>query len=221
MDLREEWNRIEGEVWSGRGGRLPLINLVPDRHTALHADGEPSIQTRSAAQGWRLTIIRQSTETHMDFADLGDAVAAVAHRCWCKRMLEAGWRPGKLFDPESKEHDCLRPYHDLTPFKRAQIKQRARWEELEPRLASAIDDALMVPEFSAQDIYVGMTVRFADDDSGDIGRVVGWETVDEDSGVLESIRVEWPSGEVVEYAPNGQAIVPTEVPGEEDEPRGG
>jgi hypothetical protein len=34
-------------------------------------------------------------------------IAAVAHRCWCKRMLEEGWRAGKIFDAEAKEHDAI------------------------------------------------------------------------------------------------------------------
>ena len=76
----------------------------------------------------------------MDFGDVDDAIAAVAHRCWCKRMLEDGWRPAKLFDADRREHDCLRPFGELTPFKRAQIRQRARWEECCP--AGRGDDVL-------------------------------------------------------------------------------
>ena len=69
---------------------------------------------------------------------------------------------------------------------------------------------LSIPEVSAHDIYRGMRVRFVDDLSGDIGRVVGWEDSDPDAGVLESITVEWPNRGVVDYAPNEQAIQPVE-----------
>lgn len=148
----------------------------------------------------------------MDFSDLNDAIAAVAHRCWCKRMLEEGWQPGKLYDAEAKIHDAIRPYHELSAFRRAQLRRNAGWDELELDLAKSADAALTNPEFSAHDLYVGMRVRFVDDPSGDIGRVIGWEATDQDAGLLESISVEWPSGEVVEYAANEQAILPVDEP---------
>jgi hypothetical protein len=148
----------------------------------------------------------------MDFTDLEDAIAAVAHRCWCKRMLQDGWRPGKLFDEEAREHDALRPYHQLSTFRRAQLRQHLGWDELEPALAGSAHNAHTIPQFSAHDIYKGMRVRFIDDPSGDIGKIVEWETSDEEAGMVESISVEWPSGEVVEYASNEQAIEPVEEP---------
>lgn len=92
------------------------------------------------------------------------------------------------------------------------MRRNAGWDELELDLAKSADAALTNPEFSAHDLYVGMRVRFVDDPSGDIGRVIGWEATDQDAGLLESISVEWPSGEVVEYAANEQAILPVDEP---------
>lgn len=146
----------------------------------------------------------------MDFSDLNDAIAAVAHRCWCKRMLEDGWRPGKIFDAEAKIHDEIRPYDQLSAFCRAKLRRQVGWDELDKDLAKSAADALMCPEFSAHDLYVGMRVRFVDDPAGDIGRVIGWEGIDEETGMIESITVEWPNGEVVEYAPNDEAITPVD-----------
>ena len=50
LELKTMLLGVEGEDWIGRGGSSPAsINTVPDRHTALHADGLPAvIQSRDS-----------------------------------------------------------------------------------------------------------------------------------------------------------------------------
>ena len=98
----------------------------------------------------------------MDLSDLAEEIAAVAHRCWCKRMLAQGWTLGDRIDPDERTHDAIRPFHELSPFDREQIRQRVEWEECERHLADAITDALDERELTEQDLRPGMLVRLFD-----------------------------------------------------------
>lgn len=148
----------------------------------------------------------------MDFSDLDEAVAAVAHRCWCKHMLSEGWRAGKVLDPEAREHDKIRPYKDLPVSAQSQLKRQVRWDKLEEALATAMHHAMMEPEFTADTVYIGMRVMLLDDPEGHVGRVVGWE-VGQEPGLLETLRVEWPDGEIVEYASDEVDLAPVDDAG--------
>lgn len=146
----------------------------------------------------------------MDFSTLNDELAAVAHRAWCKRMVEQGWRPGERIDEDARTHDALRPYGELSAFDREQIRRRVVWDEFEQRLADAIVDALMNRELSAGDIYVGMPVRMLDDPAQDVGHIVSWDPAEAPSGVMTTINVKWPDGEVVGYCPTLHELVPVQ-----------
>jgi SAM-dependent methyltransferase len=78
----------------------------------------------------------------MDFSNPADEIAPAAHRCWCKRMLAEGWRPGQRLDPKARTHDTLRPYRDLLPEDRERMRQRVTWDELEGALAQAVRGVL-------------------------------------------------------------------------------
>jgi hypothetical protein len=151
----------------------------------------------------------------MEINDLNDAIAAVAHQCWCKRMRAAGWRPGDTLDVEWRVHDALRPYAELTPFDREQIREWVGLDELEEHLADAADAALREREMSVRDVRVGMAVRLdnrgpgcLDLDDGPVGRVVSWEVANPATGRLGVIRVAWPDGEVTEYDAAEKALLP-------------
>jgi hypothetical protein len=146
----------------------------------------------------------------MDFPDPNDAIAAATHCCWCKRMLEDGWRPGDVRDDEAKVHDAIRPYHELPEASRAKLRRQARFDLFEEALAEAGDHALMPQELTAGDIHVGMRVRAEDDETGDIGRIVSWEVDADETELLDSISVEWPDGEVGVHAPLEQELSPAE-----------
>lgn len=137
----------------------------------------------------------------MDFSNLADEIAALAHRCWCKRMLEAGWRPGKLLDPAAKTHDAIRPYQDITPEDRARMRQCVTNEPMAEWLAKSIDIVLTDRELSARDLFVGMRVRQVDGDPEEIGTVLSWTFSPSEPDLLDLITVEWRNGEVCEYSP--------------------
>lgn len=140
--------------------------------------------------------------------NLTDELAALAHRAWCVRMLEMGWKPGKLLDPEAMTHDAIRPYPDLTEEDREQLRLRVVWDELEEHLAEAVHDPLMERELSARDLYAGMRVKLCDHEDGPIGKVVSWRLMEGLTTVVEAISVQWPDGRVVEFCPAERVIVP-------------
>jgi hypothetical protein len=149
----------------------------------------------------------------MDFSDPYDAIAAATHACWCKRMLEDGWRAEDVRDDRAKIHDAIRPYDQLPEPSRARLRRQARFDRFEEALADAGEHALMPQEITAGDIYVGMRVRFADDDeTGAVGRVVSWEVDADEAELLDSISVEWPDGEVGVYSPLEQELAPADEP---------
>jgi hypothetical protein len=86
------------------------------------------------------------------------AIAAVAHACWCKRMRAAGWRGGESQDAERRTHDAIGEHHRLTAFDREQIREVVRAEALEKMLADAADAALRERELSVRQMRVGLPV---------------------------------------------------------------
>jgi hypothetical protein len=145
---------------------------------------------------------------------LEEAIAAVAHACWCKRMRAAGCRGGEQPVDTGHPHDAIGDYDKLTPFDREQIRECIRMEGLEEQLASAADTALRDPELSARQMRVGLPVRTddagidpAEHEAKPIGRVVSWEVTNPETGRLGVIRVQWPDGAVVDYYAAERALV--------------
>lgn len=143
----------------------------------------------------------------MDFSTLTDEIAAIAHRCWCKRMLEDGWRRGASVDRQGKGHDAIRAYEELTDFDKVVIREQVECDELERQLANAAGEVLEPRELAAADLHIGMPVRVAGSARNQVGQVVGWEP-SEVAGRLAAIKVQWPDGAVLDYRPVDRLIVP-------------
>jgi hypothetical protein len=146
----------------------------------------------------------------MDFTDLDHQVAAAAHRCWCKKMLEAGWRPGKIYDATAKTHDRLVPFEKLTAFDQSQARLWVEIEELVDRLAESMRFAMSQRELSANDIFVGMRVRIGDPERLEFGRIVSWDIADKATGSLEMILVEMDDGSVLDFIPAEGMLIPVD-----------
>jgi hypothetical protein len=143
----------------------------------------------------------------VDFSTLTDEIAAVAHRCWCKRMLEEGWRRSTSVDCQGKGHDAIRAYEELTDFDKVVIREQVECDELERQLANAAGEVLVHRELAAADLHIGMPVRVPGGARNQVGHVVGWEPC-EVAGRLAAIKVQWPDGAVLDYGPVDRLIVP-------------
>lgn len=130
-------------------------------------------------------------------------LAAVAHDFWCRRMSEAGWRPGAEFDPSRRTHDAMVPFDRLEPD-----DQWAAVEILEslgagPRLAEPIvyPRGLDAP-LRARDMVVGLAVESGDRDQTTgrpvPGSVISW-TTRQRTGRLDSVTVRWADGQVTSH----------------------
>ncbi len=148
----------------------------------------------------------------MDFTTLADEIAALAHRCWCRRMLQEGWLPGPSLDPAAKTHDALRPYGDLSPEDRARLRQCVTYDAVAESLDQSIAFALEKRELAARDLVVGMRVRQVNGDPDEVGTVVAWSLCPSEPVLLNLITVKWLSGDVGEYCPAEYAIEPLDDP---------
>lgn len=146
----------------------------------------------------------------MDFSTMSDAIAEVAHRCWCKQMIDDGWRCGEVTDLDARVHSALRPYAQLPAGDRAQLRVCVESTDMEESLVRSIETELRERTLSAVDLRVGMPVRMIGDTTGDIGVIQSLHTHPKDPDLLNLVVVRWPSGEVVEYCPAEHAVVPAE-----------
>ena len=142
----------------------------------------------------------------MSLSELNDSIACAAHREWCSRMIGAGWVPGDRLDTDQRTHPALRPYEELPLCWRHQLVQFIDSNHHATRLLDDVEVVLGTPEWTVDDVSVGMRVAI-DDDPSDIGTIVSWDVSDDESGGLDAIRVRWPSGEVVNYSPAERMLI--------------
>lgn len=127
-------------------------------------------------------------------------LARLAHEEWCARMSRAGWRQGRVFDPELKLHDALVPFDELSPVDRRSVYVGIVMAEVTKEIEEACeysrgDDR----ELSAADVARELRVRHVDQPS-ELGRIEAWGEDPKFPGALNWIRVQWDSGEVIEHA---------------------
>lgn len=139
-------------------------------------------------------------------------LARVAHKCWCERMVRAGWVGGPRFQPEKKIHDAIKPFARLSRIDQRQAILGVRVADATDMLAGSID-YLRSPatELGPRDVRIGSEVLLAQSPSRR-GVVVGLDADPDWPGCLLSIRVRWPSGEVTAHlAPECELFVPSGV----------
>jgi hypothetical protein len=140
---------------------------------------------------------------------IGD-LARVAHEYWRERLEREGWRYGERFDPARRTHDALVCFDRLSAADRDQARLAVEAEHLPAQLARLIDYPRgPARPFTLEEMTRGRSVQL-EGDEGATGRIESWES---DENGLQLIRVRWPDGALVEYAPQEQALLrPEERP---------
>lgn len=135
-------------------------------------------------------------------------LARLAHETWCERMLEDGWRPGATFDPGVRIHDALVPFEQLGPIDRRSAYLRIVVAEIAGEVENACQYSRgPTRELSVADMRIGLRVRLYDSPS-EIDTVVSWEEDHRFRGALNTIRVCWDSGELVDHAAPERELLP-------------
>jgi len=146
---------------------------------------------------------------------LREEVARCAHAIWRERMIEQGWKAGPAYDADAKVHDGLQPFDELPAFRRDLIADWIDADEMAADLFRVVESAMEDNELSAADVEVGASVRLSrpdptqpiDAEDDYIGRVVECSIRRPDFGRLDTIKVQWPDGEIMEYGPSELEVV--------------
>lgn len=131
--------------------------------------------------------------------ELTTDIARLAHRCWCRRLEQEGWRPGE-FDETCRTHDALVPFESLAARDVRSAIIGVVANEIEDRLADTIDyERGPDREMLLEEMREGLRVRSAaPPDQAALGTIVSWET---DHGELGPISVRWDNGELTHHHP--------------------
>lgn len=133
-----------------------------------------------------------------------EETARFAHRIWCEHMTAAGWKRGGVYDKDSRRHDALVPFDELSPEDRQYALSTV------PAIVESISYELKYHRgssrpFSAGELRRGMPVQpgvgvtiSGEPGSPPVGVVEDW-TVNSGTGTVNGIRVRWPSGDVLEH----------------------
>ncbi len=131
-----------------------------------------------------------------------DQLTAVAHQCWCRRMRDAGWKPGRKFDPDLRTHDAIRSFEKLSPIDQRHARTATEASGAIALLGRSIDYPRGHRQTTQlQDLVIGQHVKLVRADSVEGLNIqlqdVGWVlhlSRDEDEKIVQAI-VAWPSGE--------------------------
>jgi len=151
----------------------------------------------------------------VDDDDVLNGICELAHRLWRQSMEDDGWKRGAVYDAEDRTHPHLCSYMELAPPQRRYIREWIEHERVDDQLRQAVDFALRWDEWSAEELRAGMRVRFCNekDPTADaLGRILDWQAPAPEGGGIESFRVQWDDGSVVEYPANARYIVRAEEP---------
>lgn len=141
--------------------------------------------------------------------DLLDQIASVAHDLWRRDLEQEGWRHGPVFDEERRIHDAMVPYRDLCPFDQRQVRIGVECLELEGALLRNVEHARGPSrEFRVEEMRRGLPVQltgpFGEGPAEAEGEVEGWKPGPD--GSVETVRVQFTSGELVEYLPSQREL---------------
>lgn len=141
-----------------------------------------------------------------------EGLAAIAHACWCAKLLGEGWRLGP-YNPPGRTHDSLVAFESLDPLDRQSAVDSVRALDLEGLLARAIEyDHGPAREFTLKEMVKDLEVVWADapatpgiDSAADRGRIQSWN-VDASTGRLSLIQVRWADGSLSEHFPSQREL---------------
>ena len=135
-------------------------------------------------------------------------LARVAHEAWCERMFEEGWRPGTAFDPATRTHDAIVPFEQLSP-----VDRRAAYLGIATAdIVREVEEACQYTrgadrELGVEDVRIGMRVLSCDTPP-ETGSIESWEEDSNFPGTLDSVRIRWDSGEVIDHAASEREFRP-------------
>ncbi len=133
-------------------------------------------------------------------------IARLSHEIWCQQMADEGWSPGDRYDEDARVHDGMRPFDELSAFDREYILEGVALEEFEEALAERVGFSRgPAREFTAEELHVGLPVRTAHEPV-EYGTVVSWDARDPASVRVDTIRVEWSDGSIVEHVASAREL---------------
>jgi hypothetical protein len=136
-------------------------------------------------------------------------LAAAAHECWCDRMRDQGWRPGRGYDAGAKVHDAIAPFDHLAAPDQRRTLRSLRCEDAAAYLGELLDyprGLPGLPELQPEDMKIGREVVHIDDPAADTttpglrGKILSW-VINPDTGDLDIVRVRWSDGSESEHTP--------------------
>lgn len=181
--------------------RSPSLEI--HRHPAQSSDSgayRRGIRLRARTLFERTTLSLGKGKNMSDAQALIWKLARIAHETWCDRMIQDGWRAGTEFDANARTHDALVPFDQLDAIDRRSTYLGIATADIASEIEKACQYTRSEPrELGTCDMHVGLRVRSCDTPT-EIGTVESWEEDRNFPGTLNSIRVRWDSGEVVDHA---------------------
>ncbi len=140
--------------------------------------------------------------------DEARALAEVVHDLWRRRMAEAGWRYGPVYDRAQRIHDCLAPFSQIAPEDQDAAIDTLLANEIPDDLVARIDyDRSAERPFRAAEMRTGLPVAWATGvrpaeelEGSSRGEVAAWQ-LDAVSGRLVRFTVTWDTGAESEHTP--------------------